>query len=45
MRAHPLSERARFKLYRGHMTIQDKLGMRAFAVVVDKAAVRFWRST
>ena len=37
LRAKPLSERARFKLYRSHMRIQDKLGMKAFAVVVDKA--------
>lgn len=37
LRARPLSERARFKLYRAHMRIQDKLGMRAFAVVIDKA--------
>ncbi len=36
LRASPLSERARFKLYRAHMRIQDKLGMKAFAVVIDK---------
>jgi hypothetical protein len=36
LRARPLSERARFKLYRAHMRIQDKLGMKAFAVVIDK---------
>lgn len=36
LRRHPLSERARFKLYRAHMRIQDKLGMKAFAVVIDK---------
>jgi hypothetical protein len=39
-RANPLSERARFKVYRGHMRIQDKLGMRAFAVVIDKGKAR-----
>lgn len=38
LRARPLSERARFKLYRTHMRIQDKLDLRAFAVVIDKAA-------
>jgi len=37
LRARPLSERARFKLYRAHMRVQDKLRMRAFAVVIDKA--------
>lgn len=37
LRAHPLSERARFKLYRAHMRIQDKLGVKAFAIVIDKA--------
>lgn len=37
LRQRPLSERARFKLYRAHMRIQDKLGMKAFAVVIDKA--------
>ena len=36
LRARPLSARARFKLYRAHMRIQDQLGMRAFAVVIDK---------
>lgn len=36
LRSRPLSTRARFKLYRAHMRIQDKLGMKAFAVVVDK---------
>lgn len=43
LRGRPLSERARFKLYRSHMRIQDKLGMKAFAVVIDKrdAAVKF----
>lgn len=39
LRANPLSERARFKLYRAHMRIQDKLGMWAFAVVIDKKQV------
>jgi hypothetical protein len=37
LRSRPLSERARFKLYRSHMRIQDKLGLKAFAVVIDKA--------
>lgn len=37
LRRRPLSERARFKLYRAHLRIQDKLGMKAFAVVIDKA--------
>ena len=32
-----MSERARFKLYRAHMRVQDNPGMRAFAVVIDKA--------
>jgi hypothetical protein len=43
LRRRPLSERARFKLYRAHMRIQDKLGMKAFAVVVNKgeAASKF----
>jgi hypothetical protein len=36
-RQHPLSERARFHLYRGFMRLQPKLGMDAFAVVIDKA--------
>lgn len=36
LRPRPLSERARFKLYRAHMRIQDKLGMKAFAIVIDK---------
>lgn len=36
LRERPLSERARFKLYRAHMRVQDKLGMKAFAVVIDK---------
>jgi hypothetical protein len=38
LRSRPLSERARFKLYRSHMRIQDKLGMSTFAVVIDKVA-------
>lgn len=37
LRSQPLSERARFKLYRSHMRIQDKLGMTTFAVVINKA--------
>jgi hypothetical protein len=37
LRAQPLSERARFKLYRSHMRIQEKLEMTTFAVVIDKA--------
>lgn len=40
LRKRPLSERARFKLYRSHLRIQDKLGMKAFAVVIDKAEAR-----
>ena len=36
LRQRPLSEQRRFKLYRAHMRIQDKLGMKAFAVVIDK---------
>ncbi|HEY2181328.1 MAG TPA: DUF3800 domain-containing protein [Solirubrobacteraceae bacterium] len=40
LRRRPLSERARFKLYRAHLRIQDKLGMQAFAVVIDKAEAR-----
>jgi hypothetical protein len=40
LRSGPLSSRARFKLYRAHMRIQDKLGMRSFAVVIDKRAAR-----
>jgi Protein of unknown function (DUF3800) len=39
-RSRPLSERARFKVYRAHMRIQDKLGMKAFAVVIDKGQAR-----
>ena len=36
LRRSPLSEQARFKLYRAHMRIQQKLGLDAFAVVIDK---------
>lgn len=36
LRQNPLSEEARFKLYRSHMRIQSKLGIKTFAVVVDK---------
>jgi hypothetical protein len=36
LRARPLSEVARFKIYRSHMRLQPKLGLRTFAVVVDK---------
>lgn len=35
--SRPLSEEARFKLYRACMRIQPKLGISAFGVVVDKA--------
>jgi hypothetical protein len=38
LRSRPLSECARFKLYRSHMRIQDTLGMSTFAVVIDKVA-------
>jgi hypothetical protein len=37
LRQTPLSERARFGLYRGMMRIQPKLGISTFAVVIDKA--------
>jgi hypothetical protein len=41
LRQRPLSEKARFKLYRSLLRIQPKLGITAFAVVVDKTeAVR-----
>lgn len=40
LRPRPLSERARFKLYRSHMRIQHKLGLKAFAIVIDKARRR-----
>jgi hypothetical protein len=36
-RQNPLSEKARFGLYRGMMRIQPKLGISTFAVVIDKA--------
>jgi len=36
--SRPLSEEARFKLYRGCLRIQPKLGITAFGVVVDKAS-------
>jgi hypothetical protein len=39
LRDNPLSERARFSLYRGMIRLQPKLGMSTFAVVVDKAEV------
>ncbi|MBN1608675.1 MAG: DUF3800 domain-containing protein [Polyangiaceae bacterium] len=38
LRACPLSEIARFKLYRGCMRVQPKLGVSTFAVVIDKRA-------
>jgi hypothetical protein len=34
-----LSERARFRVYRGLMRLQQKLGVRAFAVVIQKAKI------
>ena len=37
LRRRPLSEWARFRLYRSCMRLQPKLGVTAFAVVVDKA--------
>ena len=37
LRRHPLSEVARFGVYRSHMRIQAKLGLTTFAVVIDKA--------
>ena len=36
-RQHPLSERARFAIYRGLMRLQPKLQLKTFAVVIDKA--------
>lgn len=36
LRSHPLSEKARFKLYRSFMRLPAKLDLKAFAVVVDK---------
>lgn len=38
LRRRPLSEQARFKLYRSLLRVQPKLGVTTFAVVVDKAA-------
>jgi hypothetical protein len=38
LRERPLSEMARFKLYRALVRIQPKLGMTTFAVVIDKPA-------
>lgn len=35
-RAHPLGENARFAIYRAHMRLMAKLGLRVFAVVVKK---------
>lgn len=40
LRRRPLSERARFSLYRSCMRIQAKLDLDAFAVVIDKAKAR-----
>jgi uncharacterized protein DUF3800 len=42
-RNHPLSEKARFSLYRSFLRLQPKLGLDVFAVVVDKekAASKF----
>jgi hypothetical protein len=34
-----LSEGARFAIYRGHMRLQAKLGLLAFAVVIDKPSL------
>ena len=34
-----LSERARFRVYRGLMRLQPKLGVRAFAVVIEKGKI------
>jgi len=39
LRQRPLSERARFSLYRSLLRVQPKLGVDAFAVVVDKEKV------
>lgn len=36
LRSRPLSESARFKLYRSHMRLLPKLGISTFAVVIDK---------
>lgn len=35
-----LSEKARFAIYRGHMRLQQKLDLLAFAVVIDKAGLQ-----
>jgi Protein of unknown function (DUF3800) len=39
LRQHPLSERARFAVYRSFMRLQPKIGLAVFAVVVDKSQV------
>lgn len=39
LRPLQLSEQARFAIYRGHMRIQAKLELKAFAVVIDKVAL------
>lgn len=46
LRPRPLSDRARFSLYRSCMRIQPKVGVDAFAVVIDKqeAARKFAES-
>jgi hypothetical protein len=36
LRANPLSEHARFRIYRGFMRLQKKLDLNVFAIVVDK---------
>jgi len=36
LREHPLSERARAVVYRGLMRLQEKLGLKTFAVVIRK---------
>lgn len=38
--ANPLSEQARHAIYRQHLRLHPKLGLDAFAVVVDKASLR-----
>jgi Protein of unknown function (DUF3800) len=42
-RANPISERARFSLYRSFLRLQPKLGLHTFAVVInkEKAAQKF----
>lgn len=35
-----MSEHARFKVYRAHMRLQEKLGLESFAVVIDKTEAR-----